>query len=146
MTVEANKKIIHRQVEEVWNQGKLEVIPELIHPDFVGHLPDGNLIKGREGFRNQMIVLRTFAPDIHYSIDSLIAEGDIVVARYTSTGTFTGKYSNIEPTGKKFVQKTAIFHRFKDGKQVEDWSFWDTLSLYRQLGIPVPEPSMAAPV
>jgi len=68
----------------------------------------------------------------------MIAEGDYVAVQYISTGTFTGKAGDIEPTGKKATLKHAIIYRFEGGKQAEVWAYRDLLSMYQQLGIPIP--------
>lgn len=139
MSTSKNKANIRRHVDEIWNKGNLDIIPELIAPNYVAHPSSGDDVKGVEGFKQMVASSRTAMPDLHYTIDSMIAEGDIVAVRYTATGTFKGKYGDIEPTGKKMTRKDAIFHRFEKGKQVEAWTFSDTLSLYQQLGIPIPQ-------
>jgi predicted ester cyclase len=138
MSTEKNKANIRRHVEEVWNKGNLAIIPELLAPNYVAHPLTGDEVKGTDGFKQMVVTSRTAMPDLRYTIDSMVAEGDVVAVRYTATGTFTGKYGDIKPTGKKMKRTDAIFHRFEGGKQVEAWTFSDTLSLYQQLGIPVP--------
>ena len=71
-------------------------------------------------------------------IDYMVAEGEMVAIFYTYGGTFKGDMMGIAPTGKKFTLKLAILSRFAAGKEVEAWPYSDLLSLYRQLGIPVP--------
>jgi predicted ester cyclase len=140
MSVEKNKANIRRHVEEVWNKGNLDLIPELIAPNYVAHTISGTDVKGPEGFKQQIVVAtRTALPDVHYTIDSLVAEGDLVAARYIATGTFTGEVAGFKPTGKKVSLKSAVFHRFENGKQVEAWSYSDSLDQSRQLGIPLPK-------
>jgi predicted ester cyclase len=139
MSTSKNKENIRRHVEEVWNKGKLDVIPELISPKYIVHPNYGDEVKGQDGFKQLVTMMRTAAPDLRFTIDSMVAEGDIVAARYTATGTFTGEIPNFKPTGKKFKRSDAIFHRFEGGKQVEAWTFSDQLSEYRQMGIPIPK-------
>jgi steroid delta-isomerase-like uncharacterized protein len=140
MSTSKNKENIRRHVNEVWNKGNTDLLPELIAPNYVAHSIGGTDVKGPEGFKKQMVMaIRTALPDVHYTIDSLVAEGDMVAARYTATGTFTGEVANLKPTGKKVSLKSAVFHRFENGKQVEAWSYSDSLDQSRQLGIPLPK-------
>jgi len=137
MSVEKNKANVRRHVDEVWNKGNLEVIPELISPNYSTRAGDQEF-RGPEGFKRFIAYSRSAIPDIHYTIDEMIGEGDTVAVRYTSTGTLKGEYFGIQPTGKKFKMTNAIFHRFEKGKQVGIQGFTDNLALYQQLGIPIP--------
>lgn len=138
MSTSKNKENIRRHVEEIWNKGNLAIIPELFAPNYVDHPSSGNDVKGTDGFKQLVVTSRTAMPDLRFSIESMVAEGDIVAVRYTATGTFLGEFSGIKPTGKKMNRKDAIFHRFEGGKQVEAWGYTDSLALYQQLGIPIP--------
>ena len=137
MSVEENKENIRRHVDEIWHKGNLEVVDELIAPNYIVH-SEGDDITGIDGFKQMATSQRTAVPDLHFTIDNMIAEGEYVSVQYTSTGTFTNKVGDIEPTGKKMMQKQAIIYRFEGGKQVEVWVYRDMLSMYQQLGIPIP--------
>lgn len=137
MSVEENKENIRRHVEEIWHKGDLSVVEELIAPNYVVH-SEGDDINGIEGFKQMATSQRAAIPDLHFTIDGMVAEGDMVAVRYTSTGTFTGEMANIAPTGKQMKSTQAIFYRFEGGKQVEVWVYRDLLSMYQQLGIPIP--------
>ena len=138
MSVEENKENIRRHVDEIWHKGNMEAVDELFSPNWVLRNPEGDDITGIEGFKQMATNQRAGTPDLHFTIDNMIAEGDYVAVQYTSSGTFTNKVGDIEPTGKKFEQTQAIIYRFEGGKQVETWVYRDILSLYRQLGIPIP--------
>ena len=138
MSVEKNKENIRRHVDEIWHKGNIEAVDELIHPNYVLRIFDGDDITGQDGFKQLATNQRASTPDLHFTIDHMIGEGDYVAVQYTSTGTFTNKMGDIEPTGKKFKQQQAIVYRFEDGKQVETWVYRDMLTLYQQLGIPIP--------
>lgn len=137
MSIEENKENIRRHVDEIWHKGNLDIIPELIAPNYAFATTEQEY-KGPEGFKQFVTNYRTAFPDIHFSIDGMVAAGDWVAVRYTSTGTFTGQIGNIAPTGKQFKMSSAIFYRFEGGKQVEVWGYQDSLSFYQQLGIPIP--------
>ena len=137
MSVEENKENIRRHVEDVFNKGDLSIVDELIAPNYVARSPMGE-IKGPEGFRQTVVTMRNAFPDLHYTIDDMVAEGDWVAVRYTLTGTFTGEFGSRAPTGKKLTRAEANFHRFEGGKQVEMVGYLDRLTAYQQLGIPLP--------
>jgi predicted ester cyclase len=140
MSAEDNKENIRRHVDEIWHKGNLDIIPELIAPNYVLRSTGaGDDITGTEGFKQIVTSQRAAMPDIHFTIDHMIAEGDYVAVQYTSTGTFTGKVGDIEPTGKKSTLKHAIIYRFEGGKQAEVWVYRDNLLMYQQLGIPIPQ-------
>ena len=137
MSVEENKAIMLRLIEEVFNKGNLSVVDECTAADFVHHSSMLEL-KGPELIKRMVTMLRTAFPDLHMTIDDIVAERDMVVHRFTFQGTFKGKYGEIAPTGKQIKQTAAAFTRFANGKQAEAWQYGDTLSFYRQLGIPIP--------
>jgi len=136
MSVEENKENIRRHVE-VFNTGDLSIVDELIAPNYIAQSPAGEA-KGPDGFRQVVVTMRSTFPDLHYTIDDMVAEGDWVAVRYTLTGTFTGELGGIAPTGKKLTRTEAIFHRFEGGKQIEMFGYLDRLTAYQQLGIPIP--------
>ncbi|HEY97983.1 MAG TPA: ester cyclase [Dehalococcoidia bacterium] len=138
MSVEENKANIRRHVDEIWHKGNMKAVDELIHPNWVVRIPEGNDITGIDGFKQMAISQRTSFPDIHFTIDNMIGEGDYVAVQYTSTGTFKNKMGDIEPTGKKYKQPIVIIYRFEAGKQVETWISYNQLSMNQQLGIPIP--------
>ena len=138
MSVEQNKTNIRRHVDEVWNKGKMEVIPELIAPNYY-HKSGQNVFKGPEGFKQMVTLTRSAVPDLHFTIDEMVGEGDALAVRYTYTGTLKGEYMGIAPTGKKGTMVMAIFHHFENGKQVSAEAFSDMLSFYREWGIPFPQ-------
>jgi C-1 hydroxylase len=136
MSTSKNKANIRRLSEEVYNKGNLSIVPELIAPNYIFHTTPE--LQGPEGFNQLSTTMKTAFPDYHETIDHIVAEGDMVVVFYTMQGTFTGKYGDIAPTGKKFSLQFATLCRFEKGKQVEAWPYGDSLTLYRQLGIPIP--------
>ena len=139
MGIEENKVSLQRQVDEVWNKGNLEVLPEIVSPDYSFLDYTGIELKGVEGFGQTVLMWRSVFPDIHFSIVDVVAEGDKVAAHITYTGTFTGQFGDIEPTGKQVNITEAIFYEFKDGKVIGQTNFIDFLSFYQQSGIPIPE-------
>ena len=95
-------------------------------------------MKGQEGWKQIVNIFRTAFPDLHYSVDEIIGEGDTIAAILTQTGRFLGKYGDIEPTGNS-VNHTAVFiSRFAHGKCIETMVFSDSAVYYQQLGISPP--------
>jgi len=131
VSLEENKAII-RKVMETVNKRNLALLDELIAPDYV----DTTLqLKGLKGFKQSVTLLYEGFPDIHATIDDIIAEGDKVWDRVTLTATHTGEYRGLAPTGKKITFKGVRIWRIVNSKVVERESFYDFLSFYRQLGV-----------
>ena len=138
MSTEENKAKVRRIIEEVWNRGNLAVLDELIAPNCVFHDPRSTL-QGPEGIKRYVMMYRIAFPDVHFTIDDLIAEGERVVIRWTVTGTHKGELQGIAPTGKHLTVTGMAMSRFVKGKVVEDWINFDALGLLQQLGV-VPAP------
>jgi len=136
MSTEKNKASVRRFSEEVANKGNLSLIPEFFAPGYVFHTTPE--FKGPEGFKQYITMMRTAFPDLHQTIEHMVAEGDMVAVYYTMLGTFKGEMMGIAPTGKKIALPYAVLSRFKDGKQVEAWPYYDSLAMYQQLGISMP--------
>jgi predicted SnoaL-like aldol condensation-catalyzing enzyme len=134
MSNEANKAVERRMVEEALNRGNMGVVEACLSADFVYHGPGGAEIKGTEGYKKFLTELRTWYPDINVTIETIIAEGDMVATRNFSTFSFKGKL--IKLAG-------SIMDRFEDGKIAETWEHYDRLDLYRQIGIEPPPPAAA---
>ena len=136
MSTEANKVLVRRVFEEGFNQGRIELADELIAPDFVDHgaapgVPD----IGPESFKQTMSLFRTAFPDVHVTIDDMIAEGDKVVTRSHWRGTHQGGFFGVPATGKEFTLTSTDILRIQRGKVAEHWGNEDDLGMLRQLGI-----------
>jgi steroid delta-isomerase-like uncharacterized protein len=131
-----NVEAIQRYFEEVWNQGKLEALDELLAPDYVNHsssVPDP--VPGPAGVKPIVTLMRQAFPDLRYRIDQVVASDEAVAVRVTLSGTHQGDFFGIAPTGKRFEVTQTNIERFRDGKIVEHWRNTDELSLLRQLGV-----------
>ncbi|UCC17102.1 MAG: ester cyclase [Dehalococcoidales bacterium] len=139
MSVEEENLTRQRRIwEEIFNEGNLEIISELIDTNWVEHTPMGD-IRGPEGFKVGPDIFRTAFPDLHVTIEDIFAKDDRVVSRVTMTGTFKGEYRGTPANGNKFVLRANLINRWSEGKQVEAWAEYNMLEFYRQLGIPIPE-------
>ena len=138
---EENKVKSRRLLEEAFGQGKLEVIDEVLHSDFVCYDPNSESgeISGADTIKGEIDYFRQAVPDLTYTVDDQVAEGDKVVSRYTATGTHQGEFFGVAGTGKR-VEFTGIqIDRFDEsGKMIEEWPEYDLLGAMRQIGA-VPE-------
>ncbi len=133
MSTEENKANVRRGFEAV-NQKNLAVFDELLTPDIVFHNAS-TTNQGLEAYKQVLSMYMTAFPDLHFTIEDMIAEGDTVVVRYTTRGTHQGNFMGIPPTGKQ-VSGTGIFiDRIVNGKAVEQWINGDDLGLLQQLGV-----------
>jgi steroid delta-isomerase-like uncharacterized protein len=136
---EQNKTSVRRLFEEVWNKGQVPVADELFAPTYTHH--DGStpdLGRGSESEKKRATLYRSAFPDIRFTIEDVIAEGETVVARWSCRGTHKGDFNGIAPTGKQFNITGVSIARFTNGKMMEGWVNWDALGLMQQLGV-VPE-------
>ena len=134
MGTQENKATARRFLEEVINQGNVSVIDETSSPNFVDHsLPPG-VPAGNEGFRAFITMFRTAFPDLHYTIDDEIAEGDRIVHRTTARGTMKGDFQGMPASGKTATWSEIHITRFESGKAVEHWGVVDQLGMLAQLG------------
>jgi steroid delta-isomerase-like uncharacterized protein len=132
-TEEENKATFRRYLEEVWNQGNLELVDE-IFDRYVSHQPDGSTLeRGPEDVKRFVGEFLTAFPDYHISIEEQIAEGDKVVNRVTIRGTHLREFRGMAPTGEEMEIPGMTVFRFSDeGKVVESWDSYDQLSLMRR--------------
>jgi steroid delta-isomerase-like uncharacterized protein len=133
---EENKAHYCRTFEEVFNQGNLALVDELVAPDFLNHeVPPGMNNRGPDSTRQVVTMLRTAFPDLHFTIEDLVAEGDTVAGRVTMSGTHLGPFQGIPPTGRSFQQAHMHFVRFREGLAIEHRAVRDDLGMMRQLGV-----------
>ena len=136
---EENKTVIRRSFEELWNKGNLSVADELFAPNYTHHDPSTpDVGRGPESERKRVTLYHTAFPDLKLTIEDIIAEGEMVMARWSCRGTHKGDLRGIAPTGKQFTITGVSVARFTGGKMAEGWINWDALGLMQQLGV-VPE-------
>lgn len=125
MSIEENKVMVDRVWQEVFNKGNLDIVDELYDINYVYYGPGGYEIKGPVGLKRFVSGLRTSFPDLHFTVEDLIAEGDEVVSRWTMQGTHRA-------TDKQIMNMGIIISRIADGKIVEDWEIYDRLYIAEQ--------------
>ena len=134
MTIEENKALVRRFVEEFWNQGNTAIADELMAPDAEIHMPTGETLD-LEGLKGFNVAFRASFPDWHSTFEELVAEGDRVAERWTGRGTHRGELWGIPPTGKRVEAPGSVFYRIAGGKIVEFRGQFDMMGLMQQLGV-----------
>ena len=134
MSIETNKAIVRRYIEQVVNQQRYDLADEFF-VDTVELHGVGPSIIGRKAAVEWYAMFGAAFPDWHMTIDDIVAEGDKVVVRYTATGTHQGEFQGIPATGKPFTQYTIIIYRLTNGKIAEARLQTDMLSMLQQLGL-----------
>lgn len=130
-----NRRIIERYYNEVWNEGKLDVLDELLSKDYINHTPSTpNPPAGPDGLKPIVAAIRKGFPDLHYEIQDVIATQDKIVARVVMTGTQTDTLFGLPPTGKKIMVNQINIEKIENGKIVEHWRVTDELTMMKQLG------------
>src|SRR5207237_4031765 len=142
MSTETNRAVVYRWVEGGWNKGNLDLVDEMYAPNYTLHDPSApGFPGGTEAFKGFVTTFRTALPDIHFTIDDTIAQGNMVVWRFTARATHLGPLMGIPPTGKSATVTGIVISRFdENGKWAEDYINWDTLGMLQQIGVvPMPE-------
>lgn len=128
---EKNKAIAQRFFDEIFNQGKFQVFDELCAPDFVNHglHRNSSLQEDQAAARREKQLL----PDLHMTVNMMIAEGDLVTVLWTARGTNTGSAGAFPATRAKIELRGTTIWRITGGKIREEWSSFDMLRVVRQL-------------
>jgi steroid delta-isomerase-like uncharacterized protein len=134
MPTEHNKAIVRRYLEEAWNKGNVGILDELMAPNYARYMSGQASSLNREGQKQRITTFHRALPDLHLTIEDLIAEGDKVVFRIIIRGTQQGMLMGVPPTGKQVTLTAIDIARVADGKIVEHWGQMDTLGLLQQLG------------
>jgi steroid delta-isomerase-like uncharacterized protein len=127
--------MIQRFYDEVINGRKLDVIDELVAPDFVEHEEMPGLGPGREGVKQFFAMIESGFPDFRMEVEDVIAEGDKGVVRSTLRGTHQGEFMGIPATGKSVSVTVIDILRVSGGQVAEHWGATDTAGMMQQLGV-----------
>jgi steroid delta-isomerase-like uncharacterized protein len=134
MTAEDNALVVRRWAHAAFNLHDLDQAAQFITPDWLGHWAGFGEGQGVEGFKRLAgAVIRAF-PDLQISVEDALADGDRVVRRVTWTGTHTGSYLGIAPTGRSVRAEATVIMRIVGGKIAEEWEITNVLGLLQQLG------------
>jgi len=141
MSVEENKALVRRFVEEFWNQGHTVTADKLMTADATIFLPGMGQVN-KETFKGFATTVRAAFPDWTSTPDELIAEGDVVAERWTGRGSHKGEFQGIAPTGKQVAVPGFVFYRIASGKITEFRGLFDSISMMYQIGA-MPSPQHA---
>jgi len=115
----------------------------ILTEDYVRHCeampPELQTITGKEAMKEMLAEIFAALPDWHEEIQQIVVQGDRIALMTRGTGTLTGRFGAMEPTGKSAVTTTIMIHRFVDGKVAESWVTWDNLYFMQQLGLFPPQ-------
>jgi steroid delta-isomerase-like uncharacterized protein len=133
MSIDANKAVVRRFVEEVFQNGDVGAVDELVDRDFAPHTwPSTG--DGRGDLKRAMERVSKALTDAAFTIEDLIAEDDRVVARLTASATQTGEFMGVPASGTRYTISEIHIFRVCDGLIVEHWHQFDQLGMMRQLG------------
>jgi len=129
-----NKTIVRRLYEEVWNDRKVDVVDKLLSPSHALQEPNasGSQI-GPQVYKATVTRFLAAVPDLRFTIQDMISEGDKVVVSWVLSGTHQGEFYGIAPTNKKISVEGITIHQIKNGKILESYASWDRLGMMRQV-------------
>jgi steroid delta-isomerase-like uncharacterized protein len=133
VSIEANKAVVMRVVDEMWNRGDPAAVEELVSPDMVEHGAFGAGTGGRDDARGTVTRFRAAFPDLRLEAEHLIAEGDSVVLHWVGRGTHDGEFMGMPPSGTKVTARGLDIYRIANGRVVEHWGYPDVPGLMAQL-------------
>ena len=142
MDIEQNKEVVRHFFEGVLNRGTLDLVDDLVTPDYAVTVVGFPGPMDREGHKGMVAGLRAAFPDWEETVEELVAEGDRVVARVVGRGTQRGEFMGVPATGRKVEVVSVNIDRIVDGRIAERWLLPDTLGLLQQLGA-IPSPELA---
>jgi steroid delta-isomerase-like uncharacterized protein len=129
------KVVIRWFVEEVLNTGNLKAVDELFAPDYIAHVPlHPEPVRGAVAWKQRLTTYLAAFPDLHVTLEDLVAEKDTVVARLTWSGTQRERFLGVSATNRRVAVAGMYAWRIADGKMCEEWIAEDLLSLMQQLG------------
>jgi steroid delta-isomerase-like uncharacterized protein len=140
VSLDENKALVRRFVDEIFVQGRAETIDELLADDFVAHTwpstghPKDDLKNAAERAHGALTNPR-------FTIDDMIAEGDRVAVRLTTGATQTGSFMGMPPSGKSYEISEIHIFRLRNGKVIEHWHQFDQMGMMKQLGAMPGEPA-----
>jgi steroid delta-isomerase-like uncharacterized protein len=132
MTTDDNKALVRQFIERVFERGEMAAVDELVADDFVPHTYPGTT--DREGLKRAMERVSQGLADARFTIEDVLAEGDLVAVRLTSGATQVGEFMGMRPTGKRYEIEEIHIFRVADGRISEHWHQFDQLGMMRQLG------------
>ena len=132
--ITANKQLVEAFIGALFSDGNLDAVDQYLAPSFINHDPPfPGAPSNAAGMRHAAEMFRRALPDWHSDMDQLIAENDIVVERFTASGTHQGELMGVPGTGRTIQLLGINIFRIQDGRIVERWGRLDEMGLLRQL-------------
>lgn len=131
---EVNKALMQRYIE-AWNTWNFALMDEIVASDFSVRAFGRAEVKGLEALKQLATVSRSIFPDGRFTVESIIAEGDLVAIHWSWRGTHQGEYMSLAATGKQVTETGTSFYRIAGGKIVGMWGDENALGLLQQLGV-----------
>ncbi len=136
---DSDKALVRRIYDEVFSQGALDVVDEVISADAVDHSPPPFPMDDvRDGLKQFTTMLRDAFPDVRVAVNDMVAEDDKVAVYFTVEGTQQGEFMGIPASGKRVSVDGFDLIRVTDGICTEHWGVFDNGSLMEQLGVGPP--------
>jgi len=132
VTAKSNKRIMERFTSEFLPTGNVSLAEEFLSPDIVMHF-GGEQQHGRDAYLAVVTANRDAFPDLVWTADDMVADGDTVAVRYTMTGTHRGTFAGVAPTNRHVVAQSMAFYRLADGKIVEERAQLDMFGVLQQM-------------
>lgn len=133
MTIDENKALVRRFIDEIFLGGRLAAVDELVTDDFTPHTWGATGI-GKEALKAAVERVSGALSEVRMTIDDIIAEGDRVAVRLTSHAVPTGTFMGLAPSGKGYTIGEIHIFRIEDGKVAEHWHQADFLGMMQELG------------
>jgi steroid delta-isomerase-like uncharacterized protein len=137
MAYEQYTATVKRFADDFWNKRNYAIADEVLAPNYTNHDPAApDIERGIEPYKQWANQYHTAIPDFHLEINDIIADGNKVVWRWNAHGTHKGPLMGIPPTGKTVHFSGTVVSQFdNNGKWAEDWSEWNALGLFQQIGV-----------
>ena len=130
----SHSALLRRYIDEIWNQGRTELIGELLAENYVNHSPGSpDMSTDRTGVVYIVSTMRAAFPDLHYDIEDMVVGADAIAARLTVTGTHLGIFFGLPATGRRFQVSQINIEHVANGRIVSHHRLTDEASLMRQL-------------
>jgi steroid delta-isomerase-like uncharacterized protein len=136
VTMTEREALARRFFEEVFSEGRLEAIDEIVADDYQAHDPQDRFaeLRGPAAARAVVKQYRAAFPDLRFTIEDVVEQRDRIVVRWSATGTHEGELMGLAPTGRTGAVTGITIWRMAGGRVVEAWTNWDTLGLLQQIG------------
>ncbi|BAZ49786.1 hypothetical protein NIES4103_23980 [Nostoc sp. NIES-4103] len=118
-----------------FNTGDVDALDEILHPNWVNHPQNPHERPGPEGYKQTITWLRSVFPDLEFTVEDMIAQGDKVIGRLLATGTHQAEFLGVKPTGKRITFRAIDIHRFENGRIMETWHVEDIYGMLAQIGV-----------